>query len=61
MKTTSGPSLLGEKETNFVREGIVVEFWREKFEAFERVDVFQVDPVLLVEFCKFLPSYFALI
>ena len=26
VNTTSGPSLLGEKETNFVREGLVVEF-----------------------------------
>ena len=49
VNTTSGPSLIGEKETNFVREGLVVEFWREKFEAFERVEVFRVrvDPVLL--------------
>ena len=46
MNTTSGPSLLGEKETNFVRGGLVVEFWREKFETFERVEVFRVDPVL---------------
>ena len=33
VNTTSGPSLLGEKETNFVREGLVAEFWREKFDA----------------------------
>ena len=47
VNTTSGPSLLGEKETNFVREGLVVEFCRETVEAFKRVDVFRVDPVLL--------------
>ena len=47
VNTTSGPSLLGEKETNFVREGLVVEFWREKLEAFDKVEVFRVDPVLL--------------
>ena len=40
VNTTSGPSPLGEKETNFVREGLVVEFWREKLEAFDKVEVF---------------------
>ena len=57
VNTTSGPSLLGEKETNLVREGLVVEFWRETSEAFERIEVFRVrvDPVLLAELCKFLP------
>ena len=34
VNTTSGPSLLGEKETNFVREGLVVEFWRKKSWSF---------------------------